>query len=274
MIRTPAFNEKLSQCAERNLSWVCVGLDPAPNRLPEGFASEPSDILRFNQAIIDSTSDLVCAYKPNLAFYESLGQEGWNTLRRTIESIPSHIPVILDAKRGDIGNTAAMYAKALFEDLGGDAATVNPFLGTDSLEPFLKYKSHGIIVLCLTSNPGAADFQLRHNLHIQIAEMSNEWAKTNPNVALVVGATQADHLASIRRICPDRLFLVPGIGAQGGSLEETVRVGASKKGIRLIINAARSIIHASAGRDFADAARAEAQRLKEQINHVHLQQPA
>jgi len=267
----PSFTEKLLACVEQNSSWICVGLDPALERLPTGFRREPSEVVRFNRAIIEATSDLVCAYKPNLAFYECLGREGWDTLKRTIDLIPSGVPVILDAKRGDIGNTAAMYARAVFEELGGDAVTVSPFLGTDSLEPFLKYKNHGVIVLCLTSNPGARDLQIRNNLHLQIAELSNEWVKVNGNVALVVGATQSDQLRSIRSICPDRLLLVPGIGAQGGSLEETIRAGAGESGLRLIINAARSIIHAGSGPDFAEAARAEAQRLRDGINHVHAQ---
>jgi len=268
---TQSFTDKLLACAERNDSWLCVGLDPAMDKLPSGFRREPTEILRFNRAIIDATSDLVCAYKPNAAFYECLGREGWDTLKGTIDAIPSHIPVILDAKRGDIGNTAAMYAKSVYEELNADAATVSPFLGTDSLEPFLKYADRGVIVLCLTSNPGARDFQVKNNLHIQIAERSNEWAKKNGNVALVVGATQADQLSAIRAICPDRLFLVPGIGAQGGSLEETIRAGAGRSGLRLIINASRGVIQAGSGPDFADASRVEAKRLRDEIRHVHSQ---
>jgi orotidine-5'-phosphate decarboxylase len=265
------FNDKVLACAERNSSWVCVGLDPAPDRMPSGFRPEPADVLRFNRAIIDATSDLVCAYKPNLAFYEWMGAEGWTALRETIRSVPAHVAVILDAKRGDIGNTAAMYAKALFEDLEGDAATVSPFLGTDSVEPFLRHREKGVIVLCLTSNPGARELQIKNNLHLQVAELSNAWACTNGNVGLVVGATQAAQLRAIRGICPDRLFLVPGIGAQGGDLAETVRAGAGRDRLRLIINAARSIIHADAGPEFAQAARRETQRLRDGINHVYSQ---
>ncbi len=265
------FNDKVLACAERNSSWVCVGLDPAPERMPTGYRPEPSEVLRFNRAIIEATSDLVCAYKPNLAFYEWMGAEGWTALRETIRSVPSHVAVILDAKRGDIGNTAAMYAKALFEELGGDAATVSPFLGTDSVKPFLRYQEKGVILLCLTSNPGARELQIKNNLHIQVAELSNEWSQINSNVGLVVGATQAAQLRAIRAICPDRLFLVPGIGAQGGDLPETVRAGAGRDRLRLIVNAARSIIHADAGPGFAEAARREAQRLRDGINNVYSQ---
>ncbi|MBN1475187.1 orotidine-5'-phosphate decarboxylase [Candidatus Sumerlaeota bacterium] len=260
------FTHRLLAAQELNGSLLCVGLDPDLTKLPEGFEPRPRDVLAFNRAIIEVTRDLVCAYKPNLAFYESLGRKGWKTLRRTIDLIPEQIPVILDAKRGDIGNTAALYAKALFEELDADAATVNPLMGTDSLEPFLEHPGRGVFVLCLTSNPGSREFQLSNSLHLQIAKAVREkWRRKNSNVGLVVGATHPKELRDIRAICPDQIILIPGVGAQGGALEETIRAGVSHVGPQMIINASRSIIHAGKGKDFAKAARAAAKSLRQEI---------
>jgi len=261
------FNDKILACAARNRSWLCVGLDPQVEKLPAGLSRDARGVFEFAKAIIEATSDLVCANKPNLAFFEALGREGLEALERARALIPPEIPVILDAKRGDIGNTAACYARALFEWLRGDAATVSPYLGTDSVEPFLAFAGKGVIALCLTSNPGAAELQIKNNLHLQIAELcESRWAPRNPNVGLVVGATRPEPLRAIRAICPGRLFLVPGVGAQGGSLEETVAAGAARDSLRLIINASRSILYASAGADFAEAARREAEILRKAIH--------
>lgn len=265
MKRETSFTMKILGCAERNSSLLCVGLDPDPAALPRGFDHRGRDLLAFNRAIIDATKDLVCAYKPNVAFYETLGRKGWKALERTRDAIPKHIPVIIDAKRGDIGHTAAMYARALFDHLGADAVTVNPLLGTDSLEPFLAHTSRGVFVLCLTSNPGSREFQLRNRLHLQIARACRGWAKTNSNVGLVVGATHPKELREIRTLCPDQLLLVPGIGAQGGDLAWVLRAGMSHLGPQMIINASRSVIHASRGKDFAEAARRAAEKIREEI---------
>lgn len=270
MTTAVSFNDKLRACVAKNQSWICVGLDPDPKRLPAGFAATPAGILKFNRAIIQATSDLVCAYKPNLAFYEIMGDGGWKTLARTIRAIPSHIPVILDAKRGDIGNTAAMYARALFDELGGDAVTVNPLLGSDSLEPFFAHEGKGVFVLCLTSNRGAREFQIKNKLHLQIARRCRAWAKVNPNVGLVVGATHPRSLRELRALCPRQMFLVPGVGAQGGDMEKTVRAGTGARELQLIINASRSVIHAASDRRFAEAARREAQSLREAVSRVIL----
>jgi orotidine-5'-phosphate decarboxylase len=261
----PGFTMKVLGCAERNGSLLCVGLDPDPAMLPKGFEPKRRDIQAFNREIIDATKDLVCAYKPNLAFYEVMGRKGWKALERTLAAIPGHVPVILDAKRGDIAHTAAMYARALFDGLGADAVTVNPLLGTDSLEPFLARSEKGVFVLCLTSNPGSRELQLKNRLHLQIARMCRAWAKQNSHVGLVVGATHPKELREVRALCPDQLLLVPGVGAQGGDLEWTLRAGSSHLGPQMIINASRSIIHASRGKDFAEAARREATKLREAI---------
>ena len=253
---------------QKNKSLLCIGLDPDPLLLPENVTA-----LEFNMAIIDTTADLVCAYKPNFAFYEAMGIAGMDTLKKTIEFIPRDVPVIGDAKRGDIGNTAKAYAKAIFDYLECDATTVNPYLGFDSIEPFINYKEKGVFILCRTSNAGAVDFQsLPCNvppvpLHLFeiVARKAKEWNK-NGNIGLVVGATYPEELNLIRRNYPEMLLLVPGVGAQGGDLVTVIRHGidAGKKGI--IINSSRQILYASKGKDFADAARRTANKLKEQIN--------
>jgi orotidine-5'-phosphate decarboxylase len=261
------FVEKLLQAGRRNNSLVCVGLDPDPKLMPEKMS-----VADFNKAIIEATSDLVCAYKPNLAFYEAMGDEGMEALRKTIKSIPSNIPIIGDAKRGDIGNTSKAYASALFEILGFDAATVNPYLGFDAVEPFLNYADKGSIILCRTSNAGARDFQSllcqtpagHRPLFEIVADKAQEW-NTRGNVGLVVGATYPDELKSIRQQHPDLPILIPGIGAQGGDVAVTVKNGVTHGG-KAIINSARQIIYASKGRDFAEAARKACQALRDEIN--------
>jgi orotidine-5'-phosphate decarboxylase len=227
------------------------------------------DILEFNRGIIDATADLVCAYKPNLAFYEAFGLEGLVALEKTVKYIPEGIPVIGDAKRGDIGNTARRYAEALFSAFGFDAATLNPYLGYDSVEPFLEYPDKGVFILCRTSNPGALDFQaLRCGdvpLYEVVAQKAKEWDRYG-NIGLVVGATYPEELRRIRQLCPQMPLLIPGLGAQGGDLASTVRYGIDNRGEMAIINSSRQIIYASRGEDFAIAARKAALELRDQIN--------
>jgi len=227
------------------------------------------DVLQFNKAIIESTSNLVCAYKPNLAFYEALGTEGLAILEKTIKFIPGDIPVIGDAKRGDIGNTAKAYARALFSVLGFDAATVNPYLGFDSIEPFINYQDKGVFILCRTSNKGAADFQdiLTDGLPLYeaVARKAQEW-NIYGNIGLVVGATYPEELKKVRSICPEMPLLIPGIGAQGGDLAAAVGYGADARGEKAIINVSRKILYASREKDFARESRNAAERIRNQIN--------
>ncbi|MCB2155017.1 orotidine-5'-phosphate decarboxylase [bacterium] len=260
----PGFVERILSCAERNESRLCVGLDPIPGHMPGGFPDNAGGVRAFLQRIIEATADLVCAYKPNAAFFERLGADGFGLLQELREMIPSAIPMILDAKRGDIGSTARAYAEAVFDVIRADAVTVNPLLGSDSVAPFLEYKDRGVIVLCLTSNPGADDLQIPAGLPGRIACLANTWAETNPNVGLVVGATRPEKLKEIRTLAPERLILAPGVGSQGGDLARTMRAGGGGPG--LIINASRSILYAGCGSDFADAARTEADRLRKAIN--------
>jgi orotidine-5'-phosphate decarboxylase len=231
-------------------------------------------IFEFNKAIIDATSDLVCAYKPNLAFYEALGNEGLTALKRTVDYIPDAIPVIADAKRGDIGNTARAYARTIFDNFNFDAATVSPYLGFDSIEPFIQSRDKGVFILCRTSNAGAVDFQaLRcevdngyRPLFEIVALKAGQW-NTHGNIGLVVGATYPEELRLIRQNHPDMPLLIPGIGAQGGDMALTVRYGVDARGEKAIINSSRQIIYASREKDFAEAARQVASTLRDQINH-------
>ncbi len=258
-----SFISKLFNATRKNGSLLCIGLDPNPDLIPK------IDVLEFNKAIIDATHDLVCAYKPNLAFYEALGIEGLSILHKTIEHIPSDIPIIGDAKRGDIGNTAKAYAKALFSAFGFDAATVNPYLGFDSIEPFINYQDKGIFILCRTSNKGALDFQNLCTeglpLYEVVAQKAKEW-NTHGNIGLVVGATYPEELKKVRSICPEMYLLIPGIGAQGGDLASAVKYGVDARGKKAIINVSRQILYASRGKDFAEAARNVAGKIRNQIN--------
>ncbi len=266
------FNEKLANATLKNNSLVCVGLDPDPKLMPEKVS-----IYDFNRGIIEATSDLVCAYKPNLAFYEALGAKGMKALEQTLKSIPSNIPVIGDAKRADIGNTSKAYAIALFDILGFDAATINPYAGFDAVEPFLQYQEKGIIIFCRSSNPGAKDFQslrcetprgLRPLFEI-VADKAHEW-NTYGNVGLVVGATYPEELKLVRQQHPDMPFLIPGIGAQGGDVALTVKYGVSPKGDKAIINSSRQILYASKAKDFARAARQATLSLRDEINRYRI----
>ena len=265
-----SFNEKLTSASRKNASLLCVGLDPDPALMPI------DDVLEFNKAIIEATADQVCCYKPNIAFYEALGIPGLEALQRTLEHVPEDIPVIIDAKRGDIGSTAKAYARAVFEWWGFDAVTVNPYLGKDSLEPFLEYADRGVLALCHTSGPGSADFQdltvgdngRQRPLFEEVALKVLEW-NSRGNAGLVVGATYPQQLQSVRKLCPDMVILAPGIGAQGGDLENAVKYGVNADGEGLIINSSRGIIFASRDKDdFADAARRAAQELRLSINRA------
>jgi orotidine-5'-phosphate decarboxylase len=257
------FTDKLLNASRKKQSWLCIGLDPDPELMPT------VDVLQFNKAIIEATSDLVCAYKPNLAFYEALGTEGLAILEKTVKYVPGDIPVIGDAKRGDIGNTARAYAKALFSVLGFDAATVNPYLGFDSVEPFINYRDKGVFILCRTSNKGATDFQnLCTNglpLYEAVAQKAKEW-NMHGNIGLVVGATYPEELKKVRSICPEMPLLIPGIGAQGGDLASAVGYGVDARGEKAIINVSRQILYASKEKDFAQAARKMAEKIRHQIN--------
>jgi orotidine-5'-phosphate decarboxylase len=262
------FFEKLAKASQRNSSLVCVGLDPDPRRIPDKL-----DVYSFNKAIIEATSDIVCAYKLNLAFYEALGDSGLSTLKKTLKHIPAHIPTIADSKRNDIGNTAEAYASAIFTVLGFDATTVNPYLGSDSVEPFISYQDRGVFILCRTSNPGSADFQDlscqygkgHRPLYEIVAEKASEW-NTSGNIGLVIGATYPKELGTIRQQHPDMTFLVPGVGAQGGDLAAAVHYGADARGGGLIINSSRQVLYASSGKDFRSASWQAASTLRNEIN--------
>jgi orotidine-5'-phosphate decarboxylase len=262
------FLEKLGEAIGANRSLLCVGLDPDPSMMPEAI-----NVFEFNKAIIDNTADLVCAYKPNIAFYEALGNAGLDALKRTRDYISESIPVIIDAKRGDIGNTARAYAQGLFDYYKFDAATVNPYLGYDALEPFIRYRDKGIFVLCRTSNAGATDFQSLqfeaedgHRMLFEIvAEKVSQWNKYG-NLGLVVGATYPEALKLIRQRYPEMPLLIPGVGVQGGDLAQVVSYGVDAGRRKTIINSSRQILYASKGKDFAVAARRAAKELRDKIN--------
>jgi orotidine-5'-phosphate decarboxylase len=266
-----AFIDTLLEIQHRHNSLLCVGLDTDPARIPVSLQKSEDPVLEFNRRIIEATSDLVCAYKLNVAFYEAMGSEGWQALHRTLDLIPKGIVVIGDAKRGDIGNTSQMYAKSLFEDFGFTATTASPYMGEDSVAPFLTDAERGTFVLAVTSNPGAKDFQhLRINgtpLYEHVVKKVSRWNK-NRNCGLVVGATRPAALKRIRALAPSLPILIPGIGAQGGDLTSAIRHGSSAKGDLAVINASRSILYASNKDDFADAARKEASLLRDTINNV------
>ncbi len=266
------FGERLEAAWARSDSLVCIGLDPEIERFPRALAGAASPIFLFNKAIIDATADLVCAYKPQFAHYAAYEAE--DQLERTIGYIHQHypgVPVILDAKRGDVGNTAKRYAIEAFERYGADAVTVNPYLGFDSLEPFLERTDRGVFVLCRTSNPGARDLQdLRvgggRTLYQTVAELAATRWNSHGNCGLVVGATYPGELGEARSIVGDMPVLVPGVGAQGGDIQQAVHYGQTRAGTGLLVSSSRAILYASAREDFAEAARAAAQSLRETIN--------
>jgi orotidine-5'-phosphate decarboxylase len=265
------FVTRLRAAWDEKNSLACVGLDPLIERLPAHIAARASPIFQFNKAIVDATADLVCAYKPQFAHYAACEAE--DQLERTIEYIHRAypgIPVILDAKRGDVESTAERYAIEAFERYAADAVTVNPYLGGDSLEPFLRYEDRGVIVLCRTSNPGARDVQDLdvggRKLYAAVAELAATRWNSRGNCLLVVGATYPEELAEVRGIAGDMPFLVPGVGAQGADVRAAIEAGQSADGRGLIVSSSRSIIHASLGADFAAAARAATILLRDQIN--------
>ena len=259
----------ISEIRNKN-SFLCIGLDVDLNKIPKYLLTEEDPIFAFNKAIIDATHHLCVAYKPNTAFYEAYGLKGWKALEKTISYINTNHPeifTIADAKRGDIGNTSTMYAKAFFEDLGFDSVTVAPYMGKDSVEPFLSFNDKHTILLALTSNEGAFDFQTKtvddKELYKQVLETSKSWTNTE-NLMYVVGATKAEYLAEIRQIIPNSFLLVPGVGAQGGNLQEVCKYGMNDN-VGLLINSSRGIIYASNNTDFADAAATKAKILQQQM---------
>ncbi len=255
-----AFHSQLAAASAAAESLVCVGLDPEVERFPAHLRARPDAILAFNRAIIDATADLVCAYKPQIAHYAAVGAEEQlqDTLRYIRDKAPG-VPIILDAKRGDIGSTAEKYAREAFERYGADAVTINPYLGRDSAEPFLQYADKGVVILCRTSNAGSGEFQNlqvgdRKLYQIVAERVAGEW-NSRGNCLLVVGATYPGELADIRARTGEMTFLVPGVGAQGGDVNEAVRNGRAKQGAGLVINSSRGILYAGSGEDFATAAR-------------------
>jgi len=262
------FREKLLAAQRRQCSLVCIGLDTDPQRLPNHLQGSRNGVSEFNRRIVEATQDLVCAYKPNLAFYEALGSAGWDALQETVALIPKELVTIGDAKRGDIGNTAEQYAKALFGHLKFDAITINAYLGRDSVEPFVRSPEHGAFILALTSNPGSKDFQRlkigKGPLYEKLVRSSVKW-NTNDNIGIVVGATHPKELKTIRALAPTLPILIPGIGTQGGDLRTSIRFGCDQHGELAIINSGRAILYASSGEDFADVARREAVKLRDEI---------
>jgi orotidine-5'-phosphate decarboxylase len=281
-IVSSTFGDRLIDAARANDSLLCVGLDPVQARFPDPLDDEPDvtrAIVSFNAGVISATSDLICAYKPNLGFYLAYGAAGVAALEETRHLIPAHIPIILDAKVGDIGSTAEAYATGYFDTWGFDAITANPYLGEDSLAPFLSRHDRGVIVVCKTSNPGSADLQNltldanngQQPLYLTVADRVAGWVERWPaTLGLVVGATYPGELAEVRRRCPDAPILLPGIGAQAGDLEASLRAGLDRRGLGLIVSASRSVLYAGTiqGADWTVAVRTEAMRLRDEINAV------
>lgn len=261
--------QELFQNIIQKKSFLCVGLDPDITKIPKFLFDFEDPIFEFNKRIIDATKDYCVSYKPNTAFYEALGASGWESLRKTMEYIPKNIFTIADAKRGDIGNTSNLYAKAFFENLGADSLTVAPYMGEDSVKPFMEYPNKWVIVLVHTSNHGALDFQSlmlkdgKIQLFEKVLQKTAEWG-TPDNLMFVVGATRAQMLEKVRMIVPEHFLLIPGVGAQGGSLEEVFKYGANSQ-VGLLVNASRSIIYASNGNDFAEKAGEETMKLQKEM---------
>ena len=266
-------HQQLTANIRRKKSFLCIGLDVDLTKIPQHLLTTEDPIFEFNKAIIDATHDLAVAYKPNTAFYEAYGIKGWISLEKTIQYLNEKHPeifTIADAKRGDIGNTSSMYAKAFLEDLAFDSITVAPYMGKDSVEPFLSVKDKFTILLALTSNAGAFDFQTQtvdgKELYKKVIETSKTW-KHSENLMYVVGATKAEYFTEIRKIVPDSFLLVPGVGAQGGSLAEVCRYGMAEN-IGLLINSSRGIIYASQQQDFAEKAREEALKIQLEMQQI------
>ena len=262
--------QQLTDQIIKKKSFLCIGLDVDLSKIPQHLLDTEDPIFEFNKAIIDATHHLCVAYKPNTAFYEAYGIKGWKALEKTINYLNDNHPdvfTIADAKRGDIGNTSTMYAKAFFEDLAFDSVTVAPYMGKDSVEPFLAFKDKHTIMLALTSNQGAFDFQTKQvdgkELYKQVLETSKNW-ENSENLMYVVGATKAEYFAEIRKIIPNSFLLVPGVGAQGGNLQDVCKYGMSEN-VGLLINSSRGIIYASNQNDFAEAATEKAKDLQQQM---------
>lgn len=271
-------SDQLYEQIRNKRSFLCIGLDTDIQKIPAHLLNTNNPIFEFNKEIIDHTHDLAVAYKPNLAFYETLGPKGLISLEKTIEHIRNNYPgmfIIADAKRGDIGNTSNMYARAFFEHFDFDAVTVAPYMGEDSVKPFMTYNNKWVIVLALTSNKGAFDFQFIEDknsgdkLFEKVLKTSQKWGTTN-NMMYVVGATKAEKLEEIRKIVPQHFLLVPGVGAQGGSLHEVAKYGMNEQ-CGLLVNSSRAIIYASSDTDFAGAARTEAETVQLEMEELLLE---
>ena len=265
--------QQLIEQIRQKKSFLCIGLDVDLTKIPSHLLETEDPIFEFNKAIIDATHDLAISYKPNTAFYEAYGIKGWHSLQKTIDYINKNHPeifTIADAKRGDIGNTSTMYAKAFLEDLNFDSVTVAPYMGKDSVEPFLAFENKHTILLALTSNQGAFDFQTLtvdgNPVYQHVLETSKNW-KNSENLMYVVGATKAEYFTEIRKIVPDSFLLVPGVGAQGGSLSEVCKFGMNTN-VGLLINSSRGIIYASNGTDFAEKAREEALKMQQEMQAI------
>lgn len=252
-------------------SFLCVGLDTDIQKIPPHLLREEDPIFEFNKQIIDATADYCVAYKPNIAFYESRGVKGWESLQKTLNYIPKEHFTIADAKRGDIGNTSKMYAQTFFETFEFDSVTIAPYMGSDSVEPFLSFPDKWVILLALTSNPGSMDFQLRKDaqgkeLYKKVLETSKQWGDAD-NLMYVVGATRAEYLAEIRKIVPDNFLLIPGVGAQGGSLADVAKYGMNQH-CGLLVNSSRAIIYKSNEEDFAEKAKNEAKVIRMEMQEL------
>jgi orotidine-5'-phosphate decarboxylase len=256
---------------KRKQSFLCVGLDADIDKIPSHLLELEDPIFEFNKAIIDATQDSCVAYKPNIAFYECLGPKGWESLKKTLDYIPENIFTIADAKRGDIGNTSRFYAKTFFEYMDFDAVTIAPYMGEDSIKPFLEFENKWVIVLALTSNKGALDFQFMtdmkgEKLYQKVLKITSKWGSSE-NLMYVVGATRAEGIAEVRKIVPQHFFLVPGVGAQGGSLEDVANFGWTED-CGLLVNSSRGIIYASRGEDFAEQARKSALTIQAAMQQI------
>ncbi len=262
-------SNQLFEQIKKKRSYLCVGLDTDLDKIPKHLLKEADPIFEFNRRIIDATHEYAVAYKPNIAFYEALGSRGWESLEKTLEYIPQGIFTIADAKRGDIGNTSGLYARAFFQQMDFDSVTVAPYMGEDSVKPFLQFKDKWVILLAHTSNPGSSDFQLIESLvtgrklYEEVLLKAMQWA-TPDQLMFVVGATHPEKFESIRALAQDYFFLVPGVGAQGGDLEQVSKYGMNRK-CGLLVNSARAIIYASPDKDFADVAKKESHKVQQEM---------
>jgi orotidine-5'-phosphate decarboxylase len=264
------FTDNIKNIQRSKNSLLCIGLDTDVKKIPRFLLSKRNAVLEFNKRIIDATKDIVCAYKINFAFYEAMGKTGWTVIEKTLTLIPSSVLTIADAKRGDIGNSSLYYAKGILNDLNFNAVTVSPYLGRDSVMPFLQWEEKGVFLLALTSNEGASDFQYSkirtRRLFEEVIVKARTWTKKK-NLGFVTGATKSRDIQIARKLAPNAPLLIPGVGAQGGDLESVVRYGCSAKGDLAVVNASRSIIYASGRNNFEDAAREQALKLRNEMNH-------